>query len=245
MKKRKIISITLILALVAIMVSGTIAYFTDKTKEVKNTFETAELDIKLWENDAEFTEGEWTQTKTVLDSEGDPKEGVEFVGVEYTSILPGMTLPKNPTVTVVAPSTEAYVLVEVRTSVATAKALGKALIKLETEGVEGEDADSAYAAALELTDFDAEKWELIGWTIEDKEVTFLIAYSDTVTADEDDVDLEIFSKIVIPAEFDNEDMAALNESYLVFKAYAVQAYQVEDVAAAAEILGITPTNLAE
>ena len=53
--KKKILSIALIVALIAIMVSGTLAYFTDNDK-VTNTFTIGSVEIDLWENGAEAGE---------------------------------------------------------------------------------------------------------------------------------------------------------------------------------------------
>lgn len=47
--KKKVLSIALVVALIAIMVSGTLAYFTDKD-EVTNTFTVGSVLIDIWEN---------------------------------------------------------------------------------------------------------------------------------------------------------------------------------------------------
>ena len=49
MNKKKILTIALVVALIAIMVSGTLAYFTD-TDEVTNTFTIGSVLIDIWEN---------------------------------------------------------------------------------------------------------------------------------------------------------------------------------------------------
>ncbi|MBQ1506484.1 MAG: hypothetical protein IIZ48_06925 [Erysipelotrichales bacterium] len=234
MNKKKFTVVALVLALFAVVVSGTLAYFTDETNDVKNQFETAELHIDLWENDAEYNSktAEWEKAETELHA-GSVSEGVteEAVGVEYTDILPGMVLPKNPTVTVKADSVECWVLVKVTTEKKTAKALYDAL-KAHEVPVTGQNDDSAYAAAAALTDFDAGKWELLKWKVGEENVDFVIGYKEKVAKSEDDQDLVVFTTINVPAEWENEEMAALNEATLTFRAYAIQAYKVDDLDAA-------------
>ena len=53
--KKKVLSIALVIALVAIMVSGTLAYFTD-TDEVTNTFTVGSVKIEIYENNEATTE---------------------------------------------------------------------------------------------------------------------------------------------------------------------------------------------
>ena len=231
MKKRKLSSIALILALVAIMVSGTIAYFTDKTDNVTNTFETKKLSIQLWEHDAKQDEDtlEWTATedKLVASKTGD-ETTAEAVGVDYTDILPGMELPKDPTVTVEANSVDCWIFVKVTTEVKTAKALYKAI-----NGEEGTSADAtaeaAYAAVDALLgDTYDEKWVLPEenfFKVDGDKVSFVIGYSEIVKSATEDQDFPIFTKIVVPAEWGNEEMQALNEATLTFQAFAIQAYK--------------------
>ena len=224
MKKRKITSIALILALVAIMVSGTLAYFTDKTGDVKNEFKTANIDIQLYEHDEVADEeeaGKWTQgEELIVDAEE------ELKGVEYEGLLPGMSIPKDPTVRVKANSEECWIFVKVDTEVATAKALYKAL----HDGTAGTRADAtaenAIAAAKGLTDFDATKWTFVDFKVDGEKVSFVIRLTETAKKAAADQDFNIFTKIDIPTTWENEDMEALNNATLTFKAYAIQAYGV-------------------
>ena len=54
--KKKVLTVALVVALIAIMVSGTLAYFTDND-EVTNTFTIGSVEIEIWENGA-LVEGE-------------------------------------------------------------------------------------------------------------------------------------------------------------------------------------------
>ena len=246
MKKRKVGSIAIILALVAIMVSGTLAYFTDKTGDVQNKFETKSLSIQLWENNAEQDEEtfEWEKLEEKLYA---PKEGEEttgeIVGVDYTDVMPGMVLPKNPTVTVDADSVDCWIFVKVTTEVKTAKALYEAL-----NGQPGTSADAtqdaAYAAvdALLNNTYD-KKWVLPEenfFKIEDDKVSFVIGYSEVVKNSEDPQDFTIFTEIDVPETWGNKEMQALDEATLTFQAFAIQAYKfptMEEALAELKILG--------
>ena len=84
MKKKKIVSLCLVIALVAVASLGTLAYFTD-TDSATNTFTVGKVDIEL-------TEPEW-----------DPEE-------EHT-LMPGTTLLKDPTITVQEDSEDCYLFV--------------------------------------------------------------------------------------------------------------------------------------
>ena len=244
MKKRKVTSVALILALVAIMVSGTLAYFTDKTDNVTNTFETKKLSIQLWENDAEQDEEtfEWTATedKLVASKTGD-ETTAEAVGVDYTDVMPGMILPKNPTVTVEANSVDCWIFVKVTTEVKTAKALYKAI-----NGKDGTSADAtvdaAYAAvdAL-LNDTYDEKWVLPEenfFKIDGDKVSFVIGYSEVVKNADADQDFPIFTQIAVPETWGNEEMQALNEATLTFQAFSIQAYKFATMQDALDELAI-------
>lgn len=90
MKKRSF-ALILSLALVLVcIVGGTLAWLTDKTAEVKNTFTTSDIDIKL-----EETLG---------------GENKEF------KMVPGYTIAKDPKVTVLAGSEKCYLFVKLEKS---------------------------------------------------------------------------------------------------------------------------------
>jgi predicted ribosomally synthesized peptide with SipW-like signal peptide len=85
MKRKKLI-IAAVVMLLVFLVGGAIAFFTD-TEEVKNTFTIGKVDITL-------TEPNWNENNA-------------------KDLLPGATVPKDPTVTVAADSADAYVFVKV------------------------------------------------------------------------------------------------------------------------------------
>ena len=108
----KVLMILLVaVVLIGCAVGGTIAYFTDKTETVTNTFTVGKLfanpseDFTLWEHTIvdENTDGDYELTAT------------EGVGNAYT-VLPGVNLPKNPTVDIVNLELNAYLYIKVENS---------------------------------------------------------------------------------------------------------------------------------
>lgn len=83
--KKKIVALCLCIALAVVAIGGaTLAYFTDTTPAVKNTFTVGNVDIDL----------------------------TETTGSSYT-VIPGVDIDKNPKVTVKADSATSYVFVKV------------------------------------------------------------------------------------------------------------------------------------
>lgn len=78
--KKKVISIALVIALVAVIAVGSFAYFTD-TKSANNTFTVGDIKIKLDETN-------------INDPNGD-----RVTSNEYTSVFPGIEYQKDPIVT--------------------------------------------------------------------------------------------------------------------------------------------------
>ena len=84
MRKNKILAIALISSLIAICASGSLAYFMD-TEEKNNTFTMGNVDLKL-------TEPAWDETNN--------------------NLIPGISLPKDPTITLEATSNDAYMFLK-------------------------------------------------------------------------------------------------------------------------------------
>ena len=85
MKKKRIVSLSLVVALIAIIAGGTYAYFTDKTQTETNVFTVGNVKIEL-------TEPKWDE--------------------DNNHILPSVDLPKDPTITVEDGSDPAYVFMD-------------------------------------------------------------------------------------------------------------------------------------
>ncbi len=94
--KKKIVALCLCIALAVVAIGGaTLAYFTDKTDAVTNTFTVGKVKIDLWETENGLTDG--TVTKT---------------GRTNIKVAPGTNIDKNPTVKVVANSEDCWLFVK-------------------------------------------------------------------------------------------------------------------------------------
>ena len=103
--KKKILVACLCVALAVLTVAGTtLAYLTSKTNEVKNTFTVGKVNIELWEH--QYV----PETNTLNDTKLDGSEGK--TGNDY-KIIPGVDLPKDPTVVVKAGSEDCWLFVKV------------------------------------------------------------------------------------------------------------------------------------
>lgn len=125
-------SMALLLAMVLLVgcaIGGTLAWLTDKTDEVKNTFTTSNIDIEL------------TETGTTKD---------DTTGNETRNykMVPGWTLSKDPKVTVKAGSEDCYLFVKVATT-------GKAKVGTTEYGI-GDYL--AYNLRFEATDLTEGTW---------------------------------------------------------------------------------------
>lgn len=108
MKMKKTLTAVVAMALVAaVSVAGTMAYLTQKTGLVTNTFTAGSLgkdmQLELWENPVK------ADTAGVYHKNGE----THVNGNTYDNLLPNSTNDKNPTVTVSNLSTDAYLFIEV------------------------------------------------------------------------------------------------------------------------------------
>lgn len=91
--RRMLLTLALVLVVAAASVGGTIAWLTDQTQEVKNTFTVGDVDITL------------TETGTTKDASGNDSKTFH--------IIPGTNYEKDPTVTVEKGSEACWVFVKV------------------------------------------------------------------------------------------------------------------------------------
>ena len=116
-KSFKVLSLVLAFVLViGASVAGTLAWLQAKSNTVSNTFTSAELfanpasDFTLWEHKAEDTDGDGAYTLNASS---------EVTNNTY-DILPGVNIPKNPTVDVVNLEEHAYLYIKVTNDTLTA-----------------------------------------------------------------------------------------------------------------------------
>ena len=222
--------------LVAATVFTTVAYLTSKDA-VKNTFTIGKVNIKL--DEANVDEG------------GNVIEGADRVKENSYKLLPGHTYTKDPTVTVLKGSEEAYV----RMKVSMIKASD--LIALCTDPEFAEDGPTGVENAFPLirmvnfVEANAAKWDGIipdnmvdteemladsKYFFYDKEtdtLTYYFYYTETVAAPDADKALAVlFDSITVPEWATAEQLAKLEGFQINVVAEAIQADGFADADAA-------------
>lgn len=195
--KRRVLGISLVVALVAIVAVGaTLAYFTDSTNVVQNTFTMGNVDIRLDEKDNTQTDGSRTER-----------------GNEYTGVTPGVALAKDPTVWNIG-ANDAWVRVNV--TVSKAKAWETALTK---HGITD--------LATIFGEHDEDKWtraRIAEDAINDT-ITYSYYYNAVVpgkTASKTSSTEALFTTVTIPAVFDNDDVKSIDGFKITITADAIQ-----------------------
>jgi len=109
MKKKSLIMMVISLALVGtIMVGATLAYFTDKTEAVTNTFTVgANVEIDLFENVVQTTSA--NQAYVTTTSGNDLTHVPAGYGAAFNKMYPGLELKKAPFVEKTANSSDCYI----------------------------------------------------------------------------------------------------------------------------------------
>lgn len=221
--KKKTLTIAIALVLVvALAVGATYAYLTAQTPAVKNTFvvggAVANGDLKLFEHEAvKNADGSYTL---------DPAK--ETDSNKYI-VMPGVNLPKDPTVTVEKASGKYYLFVEVT------KGSGFASV---TVG-EGDNAKTGTPLSYNV---DTTKWEKLSLTGEDanREVYVYCVTGKSAIQSAPVENVAVLKTIgdtqnTITVNADNDIVATLTSesaSALTFNAYACQAAGFADAAAA-------------
>lgn len=178
-RKQKIITLSAVAAVAAMVVAGsTLAYFTD-TKEAVNTFTMGDVSIKLDETDIDGEDSSRTET-----------------GNDYTEVVPGVWMTKDPVITNTG-SQDAYVCAEVK--VEGWLPLYKKYINSSPEP------DDVKNSLTELVDELGEGWSIYGHyqDIETGDITFLLQYADILKSGE--AAPAIFNKIKLPSAMRSGD----------------------------------------
>lgn len=183
MKKALLICLCLA-AVAALSVAGTLAWLTDRDA-VTNTFTVGQVDIKVDE--------------TKVDTDGKPVDGADRVQENEYHLLPGMRYTKDPTMTVLADSEEAYVRMIL--TVHNASAVQSILDKYN------------------LGDFSTliGGWDPAVWIYKDytadtdaNTISFEFRYQETVTGGTSDVALPaLFTELIVPGQITGEELQAL------------------------------------
>ena len=195
--KSKVLLVTLCVVLLVVgTVMGTLAYLTD-SKEVVNTFTVGDVEIKVDETD--------------VNPDGTPIPGADRVeGNEY-HLIPGQTYMKDPTMTVIKGSEEAYVRMMVTINcISELRAIFGADF-LPHEFIEGKDSNIwIYESTTENGD---------------NTVTYEFRYYKTVDAFEatEDIVLEpLFTSFTIPGKMDGDELATIQDLEIAVVGHAIQ-----------------------
>jgi len=213
--KKKILALCLIVALAAIAVTGvTLAYFTD-TDTQTNTFTAGKVGINLDETMVQADE------KDDLVSNGKRTDDAQSY-----QLHPGITVDKDPTITVDSDSLNTYVA-----AVVTIKGDLYDLIGIDGEdtidihvlasgGLLDDQTGAAYGQYNGLPVFQNDHYAV--YQAADKENntwTLYVFLKDEKAAGDQIV---LFEQLSIPVEYDNAEMAKINGMSIDVKAYAAQ-----------------------
>lgn len=217
MKKKSIaLTLTAVMLALAVGIGGTIAYFTSMTDKVENTFTTGKVGITLDEAEVTKNGDTWTAGNSRVKTN------------TYATVYPGAVLPKDPTIHVNADSQEAYVAMKVVVTKANEwkTALTAKNIQL-AEVVKGHDES---------------KWARVGDPMFDTTndtATYFYMYKTTVKAGDSCM---LFNQVIIPAAFDNDELASIDGFTMTATGYAIQAQGVNEQTAKAGLVELAGLN---
>ena len=213
MTKRKALAAILAVALIAcVSIGATLAYLQDKTSVAENVFTLGKVDIMLDE--------------AVVDDDGVATDERTEEGNDNYHLLPGQTVDKDPTVTVLGGSEECYVRVFVT------------LDHADEFMTIYRNHNMSISSALEFFEgYDDTKWiaqNLDSSAMSDGKITVEFRYYQTVPYSAEDTKLEpVVTKVTLPDFINNADTALLPEGFKVeVYAEAIQAKGFDDADAA-------------
>ena len=226
--KKKILVACLCVALAVLTVAGTtLAYLTSKDT-VTNTFTVG--NVKITMDEAKVT------------TDGTPVVGADRVKANDYKLMPGHTYTKDPTVTVVKGSEEAYVRLKVTFNNAADIIAMCTDPKFAEDGPTGVENAFPLIRMVKFVEANAAKWDGIipdnmvdteemladaKYFVYDAEadtLTYYFYYTETVAAPTADVVLPVlFDSITVPEWVTGEQLAKLNNFRIVAVAEAIQA----------------------
>lgn len=200
--KKKILALSVALGLFAVVLSaGTLAFFTDKTEAIVNTFTVGRVDIELTEPE----KANWG-----LDANGKPK----------TVMMPGGTYAKTPTITVQENSQDAWVFATLQ--LASVDDFTTAVLNTYNPSEIANMSDAELIALLGeyIGGFDARAWTIEGFDLSTG--TFTVMYNDILKAGDA---VTIFDSIKMPSYLKSKAFpeGSFANGTVTIKAYAIQA----------------------
>ena len=198
--------------LVFASVLGTLAYLTDTTEKVTNTFTVGKVDISLDEAKVNKDGDLVNENGSVVSDLADAARGY---GNSEIRLVPANKVTKDPTITVASGSEKCWVRVKVVVTF---------------------DKTDCNATAYEAKVADMFNNIGTGWTkyetgiVKDNTITYEYRYSDIV--DEHSKIPAVFGQITVPASWNNDDLTAMGGMTIDITAHAIQAEGLDDVNAA-------------
>jgi len=227
MNKKSLLMMMVTICLIAVVgVGATLAYLSDSTGALTNTFTFVQKGIEITldeapvDNNYKAIEGE-NRIEAGVDEEGNPK------GNNYDALVPGAVMDKDPTVTVESGSVDCYVVVSVKNPSADLLVIG------------GKDVEVSEGA-----------WANVNWEevkVDDPEANVkYYAYKEKVTKNLQEKALVVFEKVTFNNEYeaknDSGEFVETTLSPIVIKAAAVQANEIEKNAAITEAISMLKEN---
>lgn len=215
MKRKSLVLIaTAVMMMAALVVGGTLAYFTD-TDSATNTFEAGKVGISL--DEAVVVVDEETDN---LVADGDKRTS----DVQNYKLHPGQVVTKDPTIHVDEDSLDTYVGAVIKVS-------GDLYDLIGVEGYPNIDVHKLASGGLLADEAQATTWNGLWGYMTDK----CFIYQDVVTEgnlwvmyifmlDEQAAgsDVVLFDTLTIPASYDNAEMAKLDTMQIDVNAFATQ-----------------------
>ena len=100
MKKKSLALLLSVVLVLGVVAGGSLAWLTDKTDDVKNVFAPSDINITLQEHTYDAEKDELTATVTTE-------------GVDNYKMIPGWTIPKDPSLTVKKDSEDCWLFIKV------------------------------------------------------------------------------------------------------------------------------------
>lgn len=227
-RRKKIITGTLCIALIAsLSIGGTLAFLTD-TEEVTNHFSVGDLDITI-------DEPKWDDEGTPDDDGGtpdDPSDDTPGTPGNGKNLVPGDTREKDPTITAVTGDSYMRVILTIQdkdgTPITDKERLNSILDTIYYANPVL-DEDSSYSIA------DLSKYDTINsdFTLvkdkssSDTNVTGIYYYNYNDILKEGS-SVELFTNIVIPTDYNQQHLKVLGEYQIVIYAQAIQSDNFTD-----------------
>ncbi len=202
--KKKVLALSLALGALALILSaGTLAYFTDKTDTITNTFTVGRVDIDLTEPEQD----NW---------------GVDENGKAKTVMMPGGEYAKTPTITVKENSQDAYVFATLKLS--DTQDFVNAVLASYTGAIANDPAAAVAELSKYIGEFDANAWTIKKFDINTG--TFTIMHNGVMKAGDS---VKIFKSIKMPATLKSEAFpeGSFSNGTIEVTAYAIQAEGIE------------------